>query len=110
MSAWEAKFRELRVRFAERTTEWVAEIDAAVEALRRDPGNLEAFGQIATYFHRIAGSAGTYELPHVSTLADEGEAICASLGGRMPTERELGAWLKLAGEIGREVSAARAKE
>jgi HPt (histidine-containing phosphotransfer) domain-containing protein len=104
--SWDATFREIRARFVARTGEWVEEIAGAADALERDPGDAATLRHLATLFHRIAGSAGTYGLPRVSEFADEGEFSCHTLvtaGGR-PASEDIALWRRLAEAIGEEIN------
>jgi HPt (histidine-containing phosphotransfer) domain-containing protein len=107
VSSWDSTYREIQARFVARTGEWLVEIRDAVDVLERSPADAEALARLTILFHRIAGSAGTYGLPRVSRLADEGELSCHTLetAGAEPAPEDLASWRRLAREIQKELSA-----
>jgi HPt (histidine-containing phosphotransfer) domain-containing protein len=106
VSSWDSTYREIQARFVARTREWIAEIRGVVDELERNPADATALGRLTILFHRIAGSAGTYGLPRVSELADEGERSCLALetSGVHPTPEDLASWRRLADEIRENLS------
>jgi hypothetical protein len=109
MTTWDETFRDIRSRFVVRTGEWVDEIVLLANLLEQSDGDRAALERLSVIFHRIAGSAGTYGFPQVSSLADEGELACIGLvrEGRPPSPEDLATFRRLAEEIRERMKALR---
>lgn len=81
-----AAMRGLRAAYLDEAPERVRELSASLGRLRlRDRGALE---EIERYFHRLAGSGGSYGFPEVTTCSRSAEhAVHAIAASRRDLER-----------------------
>jgi chemotaxis protein histidine kinase CheA len=82
----EAELRALRAEYLAEAPERVRELSAALGRLRtRD---LSALADLRLYFHRLAGSGGSYGFPEITSRSRAAElAVGALISGGRPLER-----------------------
>ncbi len=87
----EAGMRVLRAEYLADGPERIRELSAALGRLRaRD---LSALGELQLYFHRLAGSGGSYGFPDITTRSRSAEFAVAALirEGRAPERSDFAA-------------------
>lgn len=83
----EAAMRVLRAEYLYEAPERVRELSAALGRLRA--GDRSALEDIERYFHRLAGSGGSYGFPDITERSRTAEYIVVRLAGEArPLQRE----------------------
>lgn len=91
---YSAEFQELRRKFIAASTTRVADLEAQLQRLQAQPGDMEAQRRLAYLFHAFAGSGGTYGFDQVSAISLQGEQeVSATVeASQAPTSTDLNRW------------------
>jgi len=79
----ETAMRALRVEYLYEAPERVRELSAALGRLRT--GDTSAFEDLERYFHRLAGSGGSYGFPEITERGRTAEHVVIRLAGAART-------------------------
>lgn len=95
------EFEKLRLEFVTHSIQRLAEMQALVDALGRDPANHDLAGRLRTHFHAFAGLGTTYGRPEATLAGERGELLMSPLvtGESAARPEDVGAIRKLVDEL-----------
>ncbi len=109
--SWDDEFRELVGEFLDGRDERLGELTAAIDALKANPADRAALGDLRRHFHRLKGAGSTFGFALISTIAREGESLCLEIveSGRRPALVDRARWRTLVDQLRVEFAAGRAQ-
>jgi diguanylate cyclase (GGDEF)-like protein len=109
--SWDDEFRELVDEFLDGRDERLAELTAAIDALKAAPANREALDTLRRHFHRLKGTGATFGFGMIGTIAREGEALCVEIteSARLPALVDRARWRTLVDQLRVEFASGRAE-
>jgi diguanylate cyclase (GGDEF)-like protein len=107
MTSWQDLLADLRGPYVRESLQKLADAQALLAALDRDPADGESLGRLLRRFHGFAGSGTSYGYAAVTELAREGEsgAVAAQRAGGPVSPEERARWRVLLGRIQAELAA-----
>lgn len=78
MPDWQTTWMAIRSQFLARACHRLAKTASAIETLGVQPANHDLLSELKRDMHWLIGVGGTYKLPVLTQLGEEGEEICLS--------------------------------
>ena len=76
MSEWQTQFELIRQQFFARANPRIVKTGEAVDALAKNPSDMELLASVRRDMHWLAGVGGTYKLPEITEIGENGELVC----------------------------------
>jgi hypothetical protein len=73
------EFEKLRLEFVVHSIQRLAEMQALVDLLGREPADHDLAGRLRTHFHAFAGLGTTYGRPEATRIGERGELLMSAL-------------------------------
>jgi chemotaxis protein histidine kinase CheA len=92
MERLQSRIAQRRMQFLEKTALRLAEIEALLDDLPNTSADSEVLAQLNTFFHKLAGAGGVYEMEEFCTITIAAEDLCIAViaaGGAVPESAQL---------------------
>lgn len=90
MQDWQEQWTQMRAQFMTRAQERLCRVEGLLQELHQQR-TAELLGEVRNHFHWLSGVGGTYKLPEVSDIGNQGEQLCNHHleAGSVPDESEV---------------------